>query len=86
MPCSAQGSVFIAPDPGALAGYLDGLAELRAPGARADPARATGRRSTSRGAKLDEYVAHRLERERRLLAALDGGRALGRRDARCGLG
>jgi hypothetical protein len=25
-------------------------------------------------AKLDEYVAHRLERERRLIAALDAGR------------
>jgi len=67
-----QGSVFIAPDPGALAGYLEGLARLRArelsvllPGHGPivdDPA-----------AKLDEYVAHRLARERALLAAIDGG-------------
>jgi glyoxylase-like metal-dependent hydrolase (beta-lactamase superfamily II) len=29
---------------------------------------------TDAAAKLDEYVAHRLDRERRLLAALDAGR------------
>jgi glyoxylase-like metal-dependent hydrolase (beta-lactamase superfamily II) len=68
-----QGSVFIYPDPGALTGYLAGLARLRAldlealgPGHGplvADPA-----------AKLDEYVSHRLDRERRLLAGLDEGR------------
>lgn len=66
------GSVFIAPDPGALAGYLDGLAELRRldlavllPGhgpVVGDPA-----------AKLDEYAEHRLMRERRLLAGLAAG-------------
>jgi glyoxylase-like metal-dependent hydrolase (beta-lactamase superfamily II) len=67
-----QGSVFIAPDPGALASYLDGLAQLRrreltliGPGHGPpvdDPA-----------AKLDEYISHRLDRERRLLEALDAG-------------
>jgi glyoxylase-like metal-dependent hydrolase (beta-lactamase superfamily II) len=67
-----EGSVFVAPDPGALRGYLDALARLRAldlnvicPGHGPlvlDPA-----------AKLDEYVAHRLDRERRLLAALGDG-------------
>jgi glyoxylase-like metal-dependent hydrolase (beta-lactamase superfamily II) len=67
-----EGSVFVAPDPGALAGYLDGLRRLRAldldvlcPGHGppvADPA-----------AKLEEYLAHRLDRERRLVAALDDG-------------
>jgi glyoxylase-like metal-dependent hydrolase (beta-lactamase superfamily II) len=66
------GSVFVAPGPGALSGYLDGLARLRAldldlicPGhgpVVADP-----------HAKIDEYVAHRLDRERRLVAALDSG-------------
>ncbi len=66
------GSVFIAPDPGALAGYLAGLAKLRArsldvlcPGHGPpvdDPA-----------AKLDAYVEHRLDRERRLLGALRAG-------------
>jgi glyoxylase-like metal-dependent hydrolase (beta-lactamase superfamily II) len=68
-----KGSVFIAPDPGALASYLDGLAKLRrrklsaiGPGHGPpvdDPA-----------AKLDEYVAHRLDRERRVVAALDAGK------------
>jgi len=68
-----EGSVFVAPDPGALRGYLDALRRLRAhdfdvllPGHGppvADPA-----------AKLDGYVEHRLDRERRLVAALDEGR------------
>ena len=66
------GSVFIAPGEGSLSDYLDSLRRLRAlplevlcPGHGPyvwDPA-----------AKLDEYVAHRLERERRLVDALDAG-------------
>lgn len=68
-----EGSVFISPDPGALAGYLEGLSRLRqrdldvlCPGhgpVVQDPA-----------LKLDEYIDHRLERERRLLAALAAGK------------
>jgi glyoxylase-like metal-dependent hydrolase (beta-lactamase superfamily II) len=67
-----QGSVFIAPDPGALTGYLEGLAKLRRRGLELlcpghgppvlDPL-----------SKLDEYVAHRLDRERRLVAELGAG-------------
>jgi glyoxylase-like metal-dependent hydrolase (beta-lactamase superfamily II) len=67
-----EGSVFITPYPGALRGYLEGLRRLRAlplelicPGHGPpvpDPA-----------AKLDEYVAHRLDRERRLVEALERG-------------
>jgi glyoxylase-like metal-dependent hydrolase (beta-lactamase superfamily II) len=67
-----SGSVFIAPGEGSLSEYLDSLRRLRAlplevlcPGHGPyvwDPA-----------AKLDEYVAHRLERERRLVDALDTG-------------
>jgi len=67
-----EGSVFVAPDPGALAGYLAGLRALRERGPAVicpghgpvvdDPA-----------AKIDAYVAHRLDRERRLVAALDAG-------------
>lgn len=66
------GSVFIAPTPGALTGYLAGLRRLReqrpavlCPGHGPlvrDPA-----------GKLDEYVAHRMERERRLVEALGYG-------------
>ncbi|MFL5863402.1 MAG: MBL fold metallo-hydrolase [Solirubrobacteraceae bacterium] len=67
-----QGSVFIAPDPGALTHYLDALGSLRRrklsillPGHGPpvdDPA-----------AKLDEYVEHRLERERRLVDGIAAG-------------
>ena len=66
------GSVFIAPGEGSLSAYLESLHRLRAldlevlcPGHGPyvwDPA-----------AKLDEYIEHRLERERRLLEALDAG-------------
>jgi glyoxylase-like metal-dependent hydrolase (beta-lactamase superfamily II) len=66
------GSVFVAPGPGSLAGYLAALERLRAlelsvlcPGHGPlvlDPA-----------AKLTEYVEHRRDRERRLVAALGDG-------------
>jgi len=66
-----EGSVFVAGDLGA---YLDGLRWLRerelrliCPG--------HGPVVTDPAAKLDEYVAHRLDRERRLVEALaDGAR------------
>jgi glyoxylase-like metal-dependent hydrolase (beta-lactamase superfamily II) len=68
-----EGSVFIAPDPGAMSGYLAALERLHGaellvlcPGHGppvADPA-----------AKIGEYIAHRLDRERRLVEALDAGR------------
>ncbi len=68
-----EGSVFIAPDPGALAGYLDGLGRLRecdldvlCPG--------HGPPIWKPNAKLEEYIEHRLARERLLLAALAEGR------------
>jgi glyoxylase-like metal-dependent hydrolase (beta-lactamase superfamily II) len=71
------GSVFIAPGEGSLSAYLDSLRRLRTlelevlcPGHGPyvwDPA-----------SKLDEYLEHRLERERRLVDALDAG--LRRRD------
>jgi glyoxylase-like metal-dependent hydrolase (beta-lactamase superfamily II) len=66
------GSVFIAPGEGSLSAYLESLRRLRelelevlcpghGPYVR-DPA-----------AKLDEYVSHRLDRERRLVEALEAG-------------
>ena len=67
------GSVFIAPGGGGLGGYLDGLRRLRALGLRAAATRATGPAVEDPDAKLDEYIAHRLERERRIVAALDAG-------------
>ena len=67
-----RGSVFIAPGEGSLSAYLGSLRRLRdldvdvlCPGHGPyvwDPA-----------VKLDEYIAHRLERERRLLEALEAG-------------
>lgn len=66
------GSVFIAPGEGSLSAYLDSLRRLRAleldvlcPG--------HGPYVWDPKGKLDEYIDHRLDRERRLLAALDGG-------------
>jgi glyoxylase-like metal-dependent hydrolase (beta-lactamase superfamily II) len=67
-----QGSVFIAPDPGALSGYLEGLAALR----RREPQLILpghGPPVPRPLDKLDEYMAHRLDRERRLVAALEAG-------------
>jgi glyoxylase-like metal-dependent hydrolase (beta-lactamase superfamily II) len=67
-----EGSVFIAPDGGSLGAYLDGLRRLRALGLkRIHPGH--GPEIDDPAAKLDEYVAHRLERERRIVAALDAG-------------
>jgi glyoxylase-like metal-dependent hydrolase (beta-lactamase superfamily II) len=67
-----EGSVFIAPDPGALSGYLAALERLQAmelallcPG--------HGPVVEDPKAKLGEYLAHRRDRERRVIAALDGG-------------
>jgi glyoxylase-like metal-dependent hydrolase (beta-lactamase superfamily II) len=67
-----EGSVFLTPDPGALGDYLDGLRRLRArdfavllPG--------HGPVIADANAKLDGYIAHRLERERALISALEDG-------------
>ena len=66
------GSVFVAPTPGAMAGYLAGLERLRE---RHPAVLCPGHGPVVQDAdsKLDEYIAHRLDRERRLLAALDAG-------------
>jgi glyoxylase-like metal-dependent hydrolase (beta-lactamase superfamily II) len=67
-----EGSVFVAPDPGALRGYLAALERLRARGfAVLLPGH--GPPVTDADARLAGYVAHRLDRERRLVAALDAG-------------
>jgi glyoxylase-like metal-dependent hydrolase (beta-lactamase superfamily II) len=68
-----EGSVFIAPDPGALSGYLAALERLRGmdlevlcPG--------HGPVVEDPKAKIGEYLEHRLDRERRVVAALDAGK------------
>jgi glyoxylase-like metal-dependent hydrolase (beta-lactamase superfamily II) len=68
-----EGSVFIAPDPGALVAYLDGLERLKD---RRLTVLCPGHGPVVRDpqAKLEEYIAHRLERERRLIGALEHGK------------
>jgi glyoxylase-like metal-dependent hydrolase (beta-lactamase superfamily II) len=68
-----EGSVFIAPDPGALAGYMDALERLRlreldvlCPG--------HGPPIWTPQERLSQYIEHRQERERLLLGALAEGR------------
>ncbi|MGZ6640719.1 MAG: MBL fold metallo-hydrolase [Solirubrobacteraceae bacterium] len=67
-----QGSVFVAPDPGALRDYLAALERLQGLGL-ATICPGHGPVVKDPAAKLAEYIAHRLEREARLLAALDDG-------------
>ncbi len=69
-----EGSVFISPDPGALAGYLQALTRL---GGREDievlcPGH--GPPVWESRAKLEEYVRHRMARESSLVIALGEGR------------
>ena len=71
-PCWAQGSVFVYPDPGALRGYLSALRRLRVMGLRVI-CPGHGPVVLDAPAKLDEYIAHRMDREQRLVAALDAG-------------
>jgi glyoxylase-like metal-dependent hydrolase (beta-lactamase superfamily II) len=68
-----EGSVFLWPDPGALRGYLDALDALRGTGLEL-LAPGHGPPVGDPDAKLTEYIEHRLDRERRLLAALEAGR------------
>jgi len=67
-----EGSTFVPPDGGSLAAYLDSLKrvqsldlELLCPG--------HGPYVTDPAAKIREYIDHRLDRERKLVAALDAG-------------
>lgn len=72
-----EGSVFVS---GRLIEYLDGLRRLRALDLRRiHPGH--GDEIDDPAAKLDEYLAHRLERERKLVAALASGIAADDEDA-----
>jgi glyoxylase-like metal-dependent hydrolase (beta-lactamase superfamily II) len=68
-----EGSVFIAPEPGAMSGYLDALERLRGHAGIEVLCPGHGPPVWDPKAKLDEYIAHRLERERALIAALARG-------------
>jgi len=68
----AQSSVFVAPDPGALRGYLAALQRLRAM-QLALLCTGHGPPVEDPAALLDRYLSHRADRELRLLAALDEG-------------
>jgi glyoxylase-like metal-dependent hydrolase (beta-lactamase superfamily II) len=68
----AQSSVFVAPDPGALRGYLAALRRLRAMDLEL-LCTGHGPPVTDPAALIDRYLAHRADRERRLLAALGDG-------------
>lgn len=67
-----EGSVFVAPDPGALRGYLAALGRLRGMGLDL-LCPGHGPPVTDPAAKIDHYVSHRLDRERRLVGALGEG-------------
>ena len=66
------GSTIVPPGGGSLAAYMDSLRLLQAEDDRADRP-GHGPWITDPAAKLAEYVEHREMRERKLLAALDGG-------------
>ncbi|HEX8157461.1 MAG TPA: MBL fold metallo-hydrolase [Solirubrobacteraceae bacterium] len=68
----AQSSVFVAPDPGALGGYLAALERLRAMDLEL-LCTGHGPPVTDPAGLLDRYLAHRRDRERRLVAALADG-------------
>jgi len=68
-----EGSVFVSPYPGAMSGYMDGLARLRAREEVEVICPGHGPPVWDPAAKLDQYIAHRTEREQRLREALDEG-------------
>src|SRR5271165_904140 len=65
-----EGSVFISPYPGAMSGYLAALERLRLRDDFDVLCPGHGPPVWEAHAKLDEYIAHRLDRENRLIAAL----------------
>ena len=66
------GSSFVPPDGGSLAAYIDSLRALRAIGAGV-LCPGHGPYILDPEARIDEYLAHRLDRERKLLEALAAG-------------
>ena len=68
-----EGSVFISPYPGAMSGYLAALERLRSRDELDLLCPGHGPPVWEARAKLEEYIAHRLDRESRLIAALGEG-------------
>jgi glyoxylase-like metal-dependent hydrolase (beta-lactamase superfamily II) len=68
-----SGSVFISPDPGAMGGYLRALTRLQLRDDFKVICPGHGPIVWDPQAKLAEYVAHRIDRENRLIAALGEG-------------
>jgi glyoxylase-like metal-dependent hydrolase (beta-lactamase superfamily II) len=68
-----EGSVFISPYPGAMAGYLSALTRLNLRRDLDVLCPGHGAPVWEVHAKLEEYVEHRLDRESRLIAALADG-------------
>jgi glyoxylase-like metal-dependent hydrolase (beta-lactamase superfamily II) len=69
-----SGSVFISPHPGAMSGYLRVLTRLALREDFSVLCPGHGPPVWEPRARLEEYVAHRLDREHRLIAALGEGR------------
>jgi len=69
-----SGSVFISPHPGAMSGYLRALDRLRRREDLDVICPGHGPVVWDPRAKLDEYIAHRTDRENRLMSSLKGGR------------
>jgi glyoxylase-like metal-dependent hydrolase (beta-lactamase superfamily II) len=67
-----EGSVFVPPGGGSMGAYLDSLRKLQTLSLTA-LCPGHGPIVWEAGAKLEEYVDHRLDRERRLVAALEQG-------------
>lgn len=67
------GTAFLFPDPGALRDYLRALEHLRALDAQVI-CPGHGPLVGDPRAKLDEYLAHRLDREAKLVAGIEAGR------------
>ena len=68
-----DGSVFISPHPGAMSGYLSALGRLRGRDDLDVLCPGHGPSVWDVRGKLDEYIGHRADRERRLVAALGEG-------------
>jgi glyoxylase-like metal-dependent hydrolase (beta-lactamase superfamily II) len=69
-----EGSVFISPYPGAMAGYMLALGRLRSREDFDILCPGHGPSVWDARAKLDEYIGHRVDRENRLVGALGEGR------------